>query len=213
MSIRGQLLKKLSEKEISFETIDVVSGKLKGFPDNIKEERASQMLAMLNESETEPEFISMIDTLLEISYEAFEKIASAGPVHYIALCYDAVCYDEDLYDCVDLLIAVGDDFYKISTRELETDEADFTFSRCSEHDLEKFPRKILSTRQEPLVFIRREQEEGAMPVLRFHLGDRPILLTADVGDIMIGLSSEGVNGEEVPIGNHILLNDEFEKRE
>lgn len=146
---------------------------------------------------------------LEVQYDHFEEKALEGPIHFIALCYDAICYDVDLYDCVDLLVSIGEEFYRISTKQIDQDDADFVFHLCYEFDPEEFPRRILTTNEEPLRFIRREPEDDALPVLRFHLGERPILLTADIGEIMIGFSGEDVDGNQVIFDHEALLNDDL----
>ena len=60
---RDNLLKMLMEKNLSQKTHLLCSGKLKGLSDNIKEDTAGQMLAMLQESKTEQEFLSKLKLL------------------------------------------------------------------------------------------------------------------------------------------------------
>ena len=148
--------------------------------------------------------------MYEVQSNHFEEKAVEGPVHFIALCYDAVCYDTDLYDCVDLLVSIGEEYYRISTKQIGEDDADFVFHLCNGYDPDEFPRKIISTNEEPLRFIRREPEDGMLHVLRFQLGERPILLTADIGEIMIGFSGEDVDGNQVIFDHEVLLNDDLE---
>ena len=63
MSKRGELLKTLLVREISFPTLQRASEKLRGMTDKQKEEKAGQILTMLNNSKDEEAFISELKKL------------------------------------------------------------------------------------------------------------------------------------------------------
>lgn len=61
MSKRGELLRMFSEKRITGNTRVKASEKLANMTDKQKEEKAGQMLTLLQESKTEQEFISKME--------------------------------------------------------------------------------------------------------------------------------------------------------
>ncbi len=61
MSNRSDLLKAISEKNVSRSTLLKTGEILRGLTDQQKEIKAGQMLTMLNESKTEKEFLSKME--------------------------------------------------------------------------------------------------------------------------------------------------------
>ncbi len=61
MSNRSDLLKAISEKNVSRSTLLKTGEILRGMTDQQKEIKAGQMLTMLNESKTEKEFLSKME--------------------------------------------------------------------------------------------------------------------------------------------------------
>ena len=58
MSKRGELLKMYSERGFSFDAMQKTGELLSDMTDSMKEEKAAQIFAILQESETEQDFIS-----------------------------------------------------------------------------------------------------------------------------------------------------------
>ncbi len=146
--------------------------------------------------------------VIDLNEEVFDDFALKGPVHYIALSDDSICYDDNLYDCSEILVYAGDTYFIIASQRIGYDQNDFLISSFRWVNMElDYHRKIISTEEEPLVFIRREDDIETYPVLRFHLGERPVLVTADDGTIMIGLSHWDVDGNWMEYENNTLLND------
>lgn len=128
------------------------------------------------------------------------------PVRYIILDENPWFWNTHVCDSDYVYIAIGDDVFKIVSRYVEEDNSDFICEKISNGpDISN--RRIISTDEEPLLFIRREQEHGCFPVLRFQLGKRPILITADGNELTVGLSRWDMNGKWLEYENSQLLND------
>ena len=93
----------------------------------------------------------------------------------------------------------------ISSKKLGEDDFDFVYY---EFPQEYECRKILSSFEEPIHFIRKESEENSYRYLRFQIGNRPILVTAYEDKwIEVGLSHWNINDEWLDFDNNNLLND------
>ena len=109
--------------------------------------------------------------------------------------------DVNLLDCEGIIVAFKNRKILISSQKIEEDTFDFIYYNFEgDHEC----RKILSSKDEPIRFIRKEDSN----FLRFHIGERPIIVTAsDIECLMVGLSHWGLNGEWIEFENDNLLND------
>ena len=128
------------------------------------------------------------------------------PVHYIILDDHPWFSNTNLCDSDYVLVAIGDEVFKIGSQYVDGYEDGFTYERVTGLSATNH-RRIISTETEQLRFIRFEQEPDCSPVLRFQLGERPLLITADGNELMVGLSHWDVNDEWIDYDNIDLLND------
>lgn len=63
LKMRSKLLKTITQRDFSTDTIMKTGAILRGLTDCMKEEKAGQILTMLQESKTEQEFISKLEAL------------------------------------------------------------------------------------------------------------------------------------------------------
>ena len=135
-----------------------------------------------------------------------EFLAKKGMlIEYIGIYELDWIIDDNQLDCEGIIVAYADKKYLILSQAINMDEADFFYYEFNE-DYEC--RKILSIREEPLYFIRKEKKEKCHPILRFQIGERPILVTALEDDYMtIGISHWDINDEWLDYDNWNLLND------
>lgn len=149
-----------------------------------------------------------LDTILDLNEEPFVDYILKYPIHYMALSDNRMCYDDNLYDCSEILIYVGDIYFLVASQRVDYDKNDFYISRFNWVNTElDFNRKIISTKEEPIIFVRKETDNAPFPVLRFQMGERPVLLTADDGCVTIGLSHLDVDDNWIEYDNNVLLND------
>lgn len=126
------------------------------------------------------------------------------PINYIGI-YELDCFiDENQLDCEGIIVAFEDEQYLIKSfvsGEGKLELCYFVF--LDEYNC----RKILSSQEESICFVRKEIEEDFPCVLRFQIGSRPILVTADDDCLTIGISHWGINDEWLEFENNKLLND------
>ena len=141
----------------------------------------------------------------EISESEFLSISN-NPIEYIGIYELNWLMDDNLLDCEGIIVAFEDRKILISSKETGEDEYNFVYYNF---DIDYECRRILSLPEEPVRFIRKEdQEECALHYLRFHIGERPIIVTADYIELlMVGLSHWGLDGEWLEFENNNLLND------
>ena len=141
--------------------------------------------------------------LTEISESNFLKKATV-PIKQIEICDLFWLMDDDLLDCGGIVVSFGDDKILIESKAVN-EEYDFVYYEYSPTDRDILSQKIISTEDEAIEFIRIERGESD-PVLRFHIGSRPILVTADSDSLTVGLSHWDINGEWIEYENNALLN-------
>ena len=140
----------------------------------------------------------------EISENEFFLIAYA-PIQYIGIYELNWLMDDNLLDCEGIIVAFEKAKILISSKKLGEDDFDFVYY---EFPQEYECRKILSSFEEPIHFIRKESEDNSYRYLRFQIGNRPILVTAYEDKwIDVGLSHWDINDEWLEFENNHLLND------
>lgn len=125
-------------------------------------------------------------------------------INYIGIYELDWIIDDNQLDCEGIIVSFEDKQYLIKSFARGDNAFDFSYFEFSE-DYEC--RKVLSSQNEPISFIRKENEEDSYPVLRFQIGARPILATAEDGFITIGISHWNINDDWLEFENHTLLND------
>lgn len=140
----------------------------------------------------------------EISEQEFLSLA-VNPIVYIGIYELNWLMDDNLLDCEGIIIAFKDRKILISSKKIDEDDFDFIYYDFQQ---EYECRKILSSFEEPIHFIRKESEENSYRYLRFQIGNRPILVTAYEDEwIDVGLSHWDINDEWLEFENNHLLND------
>ena len=127
------------------------------------------------------------------------------PIPFIGIYELDLFVDDNQLDCEGIIVAFEDRQYLIQSRAIGEKDFGFYYYEFAE----KYEcSKILSSSQEPLCFICKENKEGFHPVLRFQIGARPILVTAiKDGVLTIGVSHWDINGDWLEFENNHLLND------
>lgn len=127
------------------------------------------------------------------------------PIEYIGI-YELDCIiDDNQLDCEGIIIVFADEQYLIQSSSKGEDDFDFLYYRFSQaYDC----RKILASKSEPVHFVRKEEEKNSFRILRFQIGNRPILVTAIAdGLLTVGISHLDTNDEWLTFENNTLLND------
>ena len=113
--------------------------------------------------------------------------------------------DENQLVCQGILVAFDDRTYLVESRAVGEDQ--FTFS----YHIYSRPyngRKIVGSADSPLRFVGKEEKEGTYEALRFSIGDRPVLVTADDdGLLTVGIFQWNEEGNWLEFENNVLLND------
>lgn len=127
------------------------------------------------------------------------------PIEYIGIYELDWILDDNQLDCEGIIVAFADKQYLIKSAAIGEDDFDFFYYEfCQPYDC----RKIISSNDEPIYFIRKEDEEECYRKLRFQIGNRPMIATADDdGLLTIGISHWDTNGEWLDFENNTLLND------
>lgn len=125
------------------------------------------------------------------------------PIQYIGIYELDFVIDDNQLDCEGIIVAFGDKQYLIRSLAIGEDTFDFFYY---EFTAEYTCRKILPAPEEPLFFISKEKEHHS--ILRFQIGNRPILATAfENGLLTIGISHWGIHGDWLAFeNNHLLSN-------
>ena len=145
--------------------------------------------------------LHIIMTAEEFFYEGADK-----PVDYIAISEPNLIVDEGLLYADSIMVGRADSIYEIRCIRLREDVYDFQYERFGGFNPELWPLRIVSTEEEPLRFIGKETQEGDnyhLSMLRFMIGDRPLLITAD-DDLSVGISHWDSNGEWMEFENNSL---------
>ncbi len=127
---------------------------------------------------------------------------SKEPVHYLALSKDVFFYDENLYDVCELILAIGDSLFHIRCLPSIPESDEYEFQRILSYNKDQYPFEIRSTDREALRFIRFEKD---LSILRFQKGERPLLVTASDGSLMVGISHWDTEGNWLDFDNDRLL--------
>ena len=127
------------------------------------------------------------------------------PINYIGIYELDWIIDDNQLDCEGIIIAFEDKQYLIQSKSIGEDDYEFFYYEFTGN---YESRKILSSTTEQIHFIRKEEEKEAFRVLRFQIGERPILVTADDdGLLTIGISHWDINDNWLEFDNNYLLND------
>ena len=134
-----------------------------------------------------------------------EFLLKKEPIEYIGIYELDWLIDDNQLDCEGIIVAFSDKQYLIKSLSIGEDDYEFFYYEFSQaYEC----RKILSSDKEPICFVRKEEEEDSFRVLRFQIGNRPILATAEAdGLLTIGVSHWDVNDEWLDFENNNLLND------
>ena len=140
----------------------------------------------------------------EISEREF-LLRKNKPIEYIGIYELDWLIDDNQLDCKGIIVAFTDKQYLIKSAAIGEDDFDFFYYEFFQ------PyncRKIISSSNEPIYFIGKEEEEDCCRVLRFQIENRPISATAtDNGLLTIGISHWDTNGKWLNFENNTLLND------
>ena len=136
----------------------------------------------------------------EITEQTFLALANTR-ISYIGIYELFGLIDDNLLDCEGIVVCFPDRRVLIKSKAVGEDDCTFVYYEFNQNFA---GRKILSKTEEPISFIRKESPE----LLRFQIGERPLLVTADDTSIVtVGLSHWGINEEWIKYENHMLLND------
>lgn len=125
-------------------------------------------------------------------------------IEYIGIYELDVIIDDNQLDSEGIIVAFEDGKILVKSQAVGEDDYEFSyFSFENTYDC----RKIISSPNEPIRYIFKEDEENSYRVLRFVIGERPILVTACEDFITIGISHWGLNDEWLEFENNNLLND------
>ena len=104
--------------------------------------------------------------------------------------------DDNLLDCEGIIIAFEDRKNLISSKEIGEEDFDFVYyDFLQEYEC----RKILSSTQEPIRFVKKLNEENCSRSIRFQIGVRQIIVVAyDEKWVEVALSHWDINDEIVP---------------
>lgn len=133
-------------------------------------------------------------------------VRTGSAIKYIGIYELDWLLDDNQLDCEGLIVVFEDKQYLIQSKAVGEDKFEFFYYEFNE----KYEcRKIISSPEEPIYFIRKEEEEESYRVLRFKIGARPILATADDdGLLTIGISHWDINDDWLEFENNNLLNDD-----
>ena len=142
--------------------------------------------------------------LNEISEQEFLSMSNI-PIKYIGIYELDWLMDDNLLDFVGVIVAFENRRFLITSKAIGEDDFEFLYYDFSQdYDC----RKIISSPDEPIYFIRKEDEKDTFRVLRFQIGNRPILVTADEDSFLtVGLSHWDINGEWLAFDNRYFFND------
>lgn len=142
--------------------------------------------------------------LNKISEQEF-LLREKEPIEYIGIYELDWLIDDNQLDCEGIIVAFSDKQYLIKSLSIGEDDYEFFYYEFSQaYEC----RKILSSDKEPIYFVRKEEEEDSFRMLRFQIGNRPILATAEADELLtIGVSHWDANDKWLDFENNNLLND------
>ena len=143
-------------------------------------------------------------TLKEIPQSEFLKRANEY-VHQIEIVDLNWLMDDNLLDCVGIVVSFEDAKILIESRKKAHNEYEFVYYEYCPCDREILDKKIVSTEDKKITFFGFNDENRKFPVLRFFLGDRRLLITADM-ILMVMLTNWNIDGEWIEYENNIMLN-------
>lgn len=143
-------------------------------------------------------------TLKEIPQSEFLKRANEY-VHQIEIVDLNWLMDDNLLDCVGIVVSFEDAKILIESRKKAHNEYEFVYYEYCPCDREILDKKIVSTEDKKITFFGFDDENRKFPVLRFFLGDRRLLITADM-ILMVMLTNWNIGGEWIEYENNIMLN-------
>ena len=143
-------------------------------------------------------------TLKEIPQSEFLKRANEY-VHQIEIVDLNWLMDDNLLDCVGIVVSFEDAKILIESRKKAHNEYEFVYYEYCPCDREILDKKIVSTEDKKITFFGFDDENRKFPVLRFFLGDRRLLITADM-ILMVMLTNWNIDGEWIEYENNIMLN-------
>ncbi len=133
-------------------------------------------------------------------------VRTGSAIKYIGIYELDWLLDDNQLDCEGLIVVFEDKQYLIQSKAIGEDDFEFFYYEFNE-DYEC--RKILSSPEEPISFIRKEKEETSYRALRFQIGERPIVAMAiEDGLMTIGISHWDINDDWLEFENNNLLNDD-----
>lgn len=125
-------------------------------------------------------------------------------IKYIGIYELDLIIDDNQLDCEGIIVAFEDRKILVKSQAIGEDDFEFLYySFENAYDC----RKIISSPNELIHYILKEDEENSYRVLRFAIGKRPILVTACEEFVTIGISHWGLNDEWLEFENNNLLND------
>ena len=139
----------------------------------------------------------------KISEQEFLSMANR-PINYIGIYELNWIMDDNLLDCDGIIVAFEDRKILVSSKMIVDEDCDFVYYDFPE---EYECRKILSSAEEPLRFIKKKENDSS-PTLRFQIGIRHILVVAYYDKwVDVALSHWDANDNFVEFDNNTLLND------
>ena len=140
----------------------------------------------------------------EISESEFLSISN-NPIEYIGIYELNWLMDDNLLDCEGIIVAFEDRKILISSKGISEENFKFVYYDFSQ---EYECRKILSSEQEPICFVKKLEEGNRHKILRFQIGVRQIIVVAyDEKWVDVALSHWDINDEWIDFENDNLLND------
>lgn len=151
-------------------------------------------------------FLGRNDMIKEISERDF-FLACQEDMEYIGIYELNWIMDSNLLDCAGIIVALENRKILVTSKTVGEDSFDFVYYEfLQEYEC----RKIISTADEPLCFVRKEPEDGGSRMLRFQIGKRPIIVLAyDEKWVDVGLSHWSTDDLWIDFDNYNLLNDQL----
>lgn len=137
--------------------------------------------------------------------ELFEKHCDEQ-IDYIAIHEHYKWNGKSCLECESIMVSIGGRIFNIGCRFAGYEKYDFEFGECTDYNHSVWPRWIRSTAEEPIRFERREYNHNTA-TLRFLIGNRQLLVTANCERLLVGISHKDNNGRHVEFSNNQLFND------
>lgn len=138
--------------------------------------------------------------------EYFTRIDPA-PVRLIAMSREKTLLDDELYICNSVILVMGENTFLIRSQCIGKDMYDFLFERRGGFNSEIWPYQVAATSETPIIYLGRDAEKTAYPVLRFQIGGKQLIITADDhGSMMFGWVNRNANEEYTSDDGKSLFN-------